>query len=291
MDAGLIGLGTMGTAMANRLLDQGVALTAWNRSSGAADQLVTRGLILESNPAAVFNQPVVLSMLSNDAAVLDTFNDRLLSSLPEGAVHVNMATISIEAARAMYERHAKHNVGYVSAPVLGRPPVAAAGKLLIVASGDSAAIQTALPVLEELSARVFVLGDAAQSASLVKIAVNFNIIHALQALAESIALVERGGVDPVQFVEILTHTAFAGSAYSGYGSMIAESRYSPAGFAMELGIKDLSLTEQAADEFGLSLPSTPVLRSLFETALADDSLRDLDWSAVAEVTRSPKSQS
>ena len=104
-------------------------------------------------------------------------------------------------------------------------------------------------------------------------------------MAESITLIEGHDVDATTFVELLSSSLFPGAVYTGYGSMIAERRYSPAGFAMELGLKDLGLAEQLAREAHLTLPTAALLRERFETALADDELAQLDWSAVAEVTR------
>jgi 3-hydroxyisobutyrate dehydrogenase-like beta-hydroxyacid dehydrogenase len=121
-------------------------------------------------------------------------------------------------------------------------------------------------------------------ANLVKIGVNYNIIHAIQALAESVTLLENGGVRGSDFLEILTDVAFTGSIYPGYGRLISEKLYSPS-FPVVLGLKDLRLAEEAAAQNGTALLSAPVLRDVFERALADPDLANLDWSAVAEVTR------
>jgi 3-hydroxyisobutyrate dehydrogenase-like beta-hydroxyacid dehydrogenase len=86
-------------------------------------------------------------------------------------------------------------------------------------------------------------------------------------------------------VELMGNTLFGGPVYQGYGSMIAERRYSPPGFRMPLGLKDLGLAVELADEAGIALPTAPLLRDRFERALADPELAELDWSAVAEVTR------
>lgn len=285
---GFLGLGAMGRGMVQRLADQGFAVTAWNRSPGPAAELADElGTTAASRPEAVFAEAqVVHSMLADDAAVLSVFDDRLLASVPAGRVHVNHATISPAAAAELAERHARHGVGYVQAPVLGRSTIASTGALLVVASGDGPAVETAMPTLERLGQRVWNLGTDPRMASLVKIAVNYSIVNALQSIAESVVLVESAGIDPQEFVEILTHTAFSGSVHRGYGPIIAGQRYQPVGFSMALGLKDLSLAEGAADALGVTLPIAPVLRELFEAALADPELRELDWSAVAEVTRS-----
>lgn len=289
---GFLGLGAMGRGMVERLVGEGFRVTAWNRSSGPADELAERlGTRAAPTPSAVFAEtPVVHSMLADDAAVLDVFDDDLLSAVPAGRVHVNHATISPSAAAELAERHARHGVGYVQAPVLGRSTIASTGMLLIVASGDTAAMQAAMPSLERLGQRVWNLGSDPRMATLVKIAVNYSIINALQSIAESVVLVESAGIDPEEFVEILTHTAFSGSVHRGYGPIIAGRHYEPVGFSMALGLKDLSLAEGAAESLGVTLPIAPVLRELFEAALADPQLRELDWSAVAEVTRSRSRQ-
>lgn len=286
-EVGFLGLGAMGRGMAERLVDEGIGVTAWNRSPGPAVELAGRlGTSAASSPDSVFaDAEIVHSMLADDEAVLAVFDDRLLAAVPAGRVHVNHATISPAAAAELAERHARHGVGYVQAPVLGRSTVAATGALLVVASGDPSAVERAMPTLEHLGQRVWNLGPDPRMASIVKIAVNYSIIDALQSIAESVVLVESAGIDPQEFVEILTHTAFSGSAHRGYGPIIAGRRYEPVGFAMALGLKDLSLAEGAADSLGVALPIAPVLRELFEAALADPALRELDWSAVAEVTR------
>jgi len=91
-------------------------------------------------------------------------------------------------------------------------------------------------------------------------------------------------VKPSDFVEVLTSTLFGGVVFTGYGNLIAERNYTPAAFSLELGLKDLGLAEATAEEAGISLPTSSLLRELFETALADPELADKDWSAVAEIT-------
>ncbi|TPW72937.1 NAD(P)-dependent oxidoreductase [Schumannella sp. 10F1B-5-1] len=291
MKVGIIGLGEMGAAMARRLLDQGVGVTVWNRTASAADALVMRGAALAGSAAELATgHDLIISMLANDAASEAVFDADLLASAGRSAtgrraLHIAMATLSVDACRRLAELHTASGVDFVSAPVLGRSPLAAAGKLNIVAAGAATAIERAQPVLDLLGKRTWVLGDDPTRAALVKIGVNYNLLHALQAIAESVTLVERGGVDPSAFVEILTDAAFTGSAYGGYGPMIAERRYAPPGFTVGLGRKDLGLAQDAAAGLGVDLAVAPVLAEIFDAALARPDLAELDWSAVAEITR------
>jgi 3-hydroxyisobutyrate dehydrogenase-like beta-hydroxyacid dehydrogenase len=283
----LIGLGSMGLAMAHRVLDQGLDLDIWNRSPKEIGDLLDKGARKVELVPALQND-FVLSMLSNDAAALEVFNDENLEKAKPGSIHINMSTLSPAAAEQLAQRHSKHGLGYIAAPVLGRPIAITNGKLLIVAAGAAKDIEAAAFVFEKVAAQYWNVGTDHTKSNLVKLGVNYNLIHALQAIAESVALVESGGVDANTFIEILTHTAFSGSAYAGYGPMIANRKYTPAGFSMALGLKDVKLVEDAAADLGLKLPVATVLHELFEHALTDPDLRDLDWSAVAELTRQKK---
>ncbi|MFN8196489.1 MAG: NAD(P)-dependent oxidoreductase [Nocardioidaceae bacterium] len=289
---GLIGAGTMGSAMASRLLDVGFAVAVWNRSGGI-EELVARGARAADGPADAFAGGVAVSMLAHDAALDAVFTDALLSRLPEGSVHVSMATIDPATAEAMAERHARHGVGFVGAPVLGRFPLAAAGQLTVLAAGELPALDRVQPILDALGKRTWRFGETAAevgNSARVKIAINYLIIHALQAMGESIATLEASGIDTSRFVEVLGDSLFPGVVYSTYGAMIAEERYLPAGFTATLGLKDLDLALTAARRAGLTLPTGQVLREVFEQAVAGG-LADSDWSSIAQVTRATRTRS
>ncbi|MES2095075.1 MAG: NAD(P)-dependent oxidoreductase [Actinomycetota bacterium] len=282
---GFLGLGTMGAAMVAHLLASGQPVRVWNRTATAADALVDAGAERAGTASEAIATGLFFSMLANDAAVEATFTPEALAVAPAGSLHVCHSTLSLAATDRLVELHRQAGVGYVAAPVLGRANLAASGSLNIVAAGAVVAVDRARPYLDLLGKRTWVVGSEPSTANLVKIGVNYNLIHALQALAESVTLVEQGGVDGETFVEILTDAAFTGAAYTGYGSLIARRAYSPPGFTVALGLKDLTLTEQAAAAHGVTLPTAPVLRGMFEKALADPGLAELDWSAIAEVTR------
>lgn len=284
-DVGFIGLGLMGSAMAGRLMDAGHTVHVWNRTESAAQELVAAGAVLARSPEAAIATGLVFSMLANDAAAESVFSAEALAAAPDGGIHVIHSTISVAAAGRLAELHEAAGIDYVAAPVLGRPNVAATGDLNIVAAGDSGAIERVQPFLDVLGRRTWVVGAEAGAANLVKIGVNYNLIHALQAIGESLTLVERGGVDGETFIDILTDMAFTGTVYTGYGRAIARKAYTPPGFTVALGLKDLTLTEEAAASLGVTLPTSPVLRSIFERALANPDLAELDWAAIAEVTR------
>jgi 3-hydroxyisobutyrate dehydrogenase-like beta-hydroxyacid dehydrogenase len=283
-DVTFVGLGSMGSAMARRLLAAGHTVHVWNRSRGPVDELEADGAVAIEDSRDIMKFGVVFSMLANDAAATSVFSEDVLSAAPAGSVHVNMGTVGLATADSLAALHADAGVTYLAAPVLGRPNVAAAGQLNIVAAGETAALEAVMPFLEIIGKRVWIVGAEPRDANLVKIAVNFNLIHAIQALAESLTLVEAGGIDGSTFVEILTDVAFAGSAYKGYGKLIAEQDYEPH-FTVTLGAKDLALAAQAAAEHKVVLPSIATLQRVYAATLARPELAELDWSATAEITR------
>ncbi|TFI42472.1 NAD(P)-dependent oxidoreductase [Rhodococcus sp. 1R11] len=279
---GFVGLGSMGGAMAARLVDAGHHVTVWNRSPGPVATLVHRGAYAAATPEEVLKADISFSMLANDAAA-----DAVLipSTSADGAhrTHVMMASISPSTADVLDRRFTDAGSTYISAPVLGRPDVAAAGNLNILAAGPS--IDSVEPLLLEMGKRVWRLGDKPSIANAVKAIVNYNIIHALQAIGESVTMTERLGVSPELFTELLSSTLFGGVAYTGYGNLIAQRRYMPPGFHMSLGRKDLDLAQQVASSVDFAPATMPVLIEVLDAALADPELAQSDWSAIAEVSR------
>jgi 3-hydroxyisobutyrate dehydrogenase-like beta-hydroxyacid dehydrogenase len=281
-----VGLGSMGIEMARRLIAAGHSVRVWNRSeSPHFAELLAAGATRARSIDEALDADVAFSMLADDNAVLSCFTTESLRSARRGTIHVNMATISPEAADRLTLLHREAGVGYVAAPVLGRPNVAAEGMLNIVAAGTAVDLDTVKSYFAVLGKRTWVVGEEPKAANLVKIAFNYNLIHTIQALAESITLVEQGGVEASTFVDILTDTSFSGSAYVGYGRLISQKRYEPVAFSVTLGLKDLSLAERAAKDEGVTLLTAPALRDVYERTLADPELATLDWSATAEITR------
>ena len=283
MKVGFIGLGAMGSAMASNLLAAGHALTVWNRSEAAAEPLVSLGAKLARTADRAVQGDVLCSMLANDQAVREVFLDGgLLDAMDRGMVHVNHATISVALAQQLVEEHAKRGLAYVAAPVFGRPDAAAAAKLNILVAGESAAIERVRPLLDAMGSKLWPMGDAPERANVAKIAGNFMLAAAIESMAEATTLTRAHGVSAADFLEVMTNTLFAAPAYQGYGKLIAEQRFKPAGFTLPLGLKDVELALTAGSAARVPLPFAGVLRdSLLEALAAGDA--DMDWSALALV--------
>ena len=284
MEAGFIGLGAMGRAMAANLLKAGHRVRVWNRSRGPMEELAREGAEPLEEARLAFGG-MVISMLADDEAVREIIlAQRLLETAPPGTVHVNMATISVRLAEQLAAEHQRHGVQYVSAPVFGRPDVAEAGQLNIVAAGDAATIDRVQPLLDVIGQRTWRLGPEPRQANAVKVAGNFMIAAAIESMAEAAVMVERFGVTSAELLNVLTNTLFAAPVYKNYGALIAERRYEPAAFRLALGLKDMRLVLEAADSAQTPMPFASVLRDHLLEAVAQGQ-GEWDWAALADVAR------
>jgi 3-hydroxyisobutyrate dehydrogenase-like beta-hydroxyacid dehydrogenase len=288
MRVGFIGLGAMGLGMAKNLLAAGHELQVWNRTPARAKPLVAEGARLAKGVAdACREAAVVFTMVADDAALIDIVSGTeeapgIEESLGEGDVHVSLSTISTELSSRLAEAHTASGQRFVSAPVFGRPDTAAAGKLLVVAAGDDAALARVQPLLEKMSRKVFVVGDDPAMANLVKLGGNFLLASMVETLGEVFALMRKSGVSPAQFLEIVNGNLITSPVYDAYGKIIAEGRFDPPGFKLHLGLKDMRLVLAAADHAGTPMPIASLVRDHLLTAIARGKA-DLDWSALAEV--------
>jgi 3-hydroxyisobutyrate dehydrogenase-like beta-hydroxyacid dehydrogenase len=281
MRIAIIGLGQMGTGMAERLLGAKHTITVYNRTASRADGLRAKGATVAPTPAAaVRDAEVVLTMLADDAAVEQVvFGDNgIANAMSASAVHASSSTISV----ALATRLAASRPRYVSAPVFGRPEAAAAGKLYVIVAGSEDAIQTAQPVFDAIGQRTFRVGADASAANLIKLSGNFMIAAALEAMSESFALVRKAGVDPDVFREILTTTLFNAPVYHTYAPMLAHETDEPVGFAAPLGLKDVRLALAASDTLRVPMPFASTLRDAYVSALARG-YEHKDWTVLARV--------
>jgi 3-hydroxyisobutyrate dehydrogenase-like beta-hydroxyacid dehydrogenase len=197
--------------------------------------------------------------------------------MPKGAIHLNMATVSMGISRQLT---AIHGNGYVAAPVFGRPPLAAQGQLDIIAAGPKASLEKCKPLLDVLGKQTFIVGEEPAKANAVKIARNFLLATAIESLGEAFALVRKCGIEPQKFSEVLGSTSLGCPAYKNYGKMIVEQAWTPAQFAMPLGVKDVELALATAREAGMNLRSGELVRQNLLAAIAAGR-GEQDWAALA----------
>lgn len=284
MHLAFIGLGKMGAGMARNLLRAGNRVAVYNRTPEKAQSLAADGArVCPSAGQAALGCEAAFTMLSDDHSVEEVVfgNDGLLTTLGRGSVHIASTTMSTALARRLAVEHARRGQQFISAPVFGRPDAAEAKRLLVVTAGPEEVVGRCRALLEAISRQVFVAGNEPWQANAVKLCGNFMIASIIEAFGEANATLRKAGVTPQLFLEIM-NALMASPIYANYGKMIADENFSPAGFALTLGLKDVRLALAAADELAAPMPLASLLHDQFLSALAAGQA-DLDWCSMAKV--------
>jgi 3-hydroxyisobutyrate dehydrogenase-like beta-hydroxyacid dehydrogenase len=281
MDAGLIGLGGMGTGLAKSLLRAGHRLTVFNRTRSRAEALQANGAIVGATVAETCRSGIVLTMVADDSALeSQVFGDGgILASLPRGGVHISCSTISVALSDRLTAAHSGAGQEFVSCPVFGRPEAAEAGRLAVVAAGPAQVVNRCKPLFESFGPKLLVVGEKPSLANVVKLSGNFLIASVLESLSEALAFARKSGVDPAVLTDFLTSTLFDAPVYKIYGGLIVAGNYDNVGFALPLGLKDIRLVMQAAESQSVPMPIASVIRDRFLTAMARGNANK-DWSAL-----------
>ena len=282
-EIGFIGLGAMGAPMASSLIDAGYVLRVYNRTGAKAEPLLAMGAARAQNPGdAAKAGGIAITMVADDAALQEVTlgSQGLAERLGHGGLHLSMSTVAPGTSRRLAEEHAKRGGAYVAAPVFGRPDAAKAKKLWILQSGPAQAKSAARPLLEAMGQAIFDFGEDPGAANVAKLVGNFLIAANLEAMSEAFAMAEKQGVERSAVADLLAKTLFACPIYQGYGHAIAEKRFTPVGFRMPLGLKDVDLALKTAAEVTVPLPIGSLVRDRFLASLAKGRA-DMDWSAIA----------
>ena len=284
MNLAFIGLGRMGTGMARNLLRAGHALAVYNRTPQKAEGLAADGARVASSPAdACRDAEVVMTMVANDEALEEIVfgKNGIASAMKSDSIHLSHSTISTALARRLTVEHAQRKQGYLSVPVFGRPEAAETKKLLVVPAGPSELVERCRPLFDAIGRQTFVVGTEPWQANVAKVCGNFMIASVIEAFAEAYATLRKAGVAPQSFLEIMN--ALMGSpVMANYGRIIAQEEFEPAGFALNLGLKDVRLVLAAAEECAAPMPLASLLHDHLLSALAQGQ-GEMDWSSVALV--------
>ncbi len=283
MKVGFIGLGRMGQGIAGRVLHGGHELVVYNRTREKAAELVKTGAKLaDSIAAACTGREVVMTMLADDAALEQVVRGDagMLQSMPKGTIHVVMGTHGVAMIRELKQAHARAGQTLVAAPVLGRPDVAAAGQLGIVVAGPADAVNRCRTLFEVIGRRTFEAGIEPEGATAIKLANNFTLACAIEAMGEAFSLVRKYGVEPQTLYDVMTEGLFSAPAYKVYGKIIVDEAYDKPGFTTLLALKDADLALAAAGAARVPLPSVNAARDRLLGAIAHGD-GEKDWAVMA----------
>jgi 3-hydroxyisobutyrate dehydrogenase-like beta-hydroxyacid dehydrogenase len=283
MKVGFIGLGRMGQAMATRILNAGHELMVFNRTPEKTTPLADAGakVARSTAEAAAFGE-AVFTMLTDDAAVEEVASQKggLLEALPKGGIHICSGTHGVGIVRKLAAAHKERGQILVTAPILGRPEQVLAGAVGVVAGGPTDAVKRCAPLFAAIGRRTFEAGSDPAGATALKLANNFVLGCAIEAMGEGFALVRKYGAAAEVFYDVMTDGLFAAPAYKVYGKIIVDQSYDKAGQMAINGLKDAKLALAAGEAMGVPLPSGQVWHDRLAAAVRRGE-SEKDWAVMA----------
>jgi 3-hydroxyisobutyrate dehydrogenase len=278
MNIALIGTGLMGQALAEHLLDCQHELTVYNRSTEKAQQLQQIGASLALDAQTAVDAAEIILMMLSDAdaihAVLDTLE---LESL-NNKMLIQMGTIAPDESREIAKRIRAHGGRYLECPVLGSLPEARSGTLILMAGGEQADYDAALPLLEQIGKQTQLIGDVGQGAT-VKLAMNQLIAGLTATFSLSLALVEKERIDVEKFMTIVRDSALYAPTFDKKLDRMLQRDYSKPNFPTKHLAKDTRLFLSVAEQLGLDTRALQGVKGLLETSL-EMGLADTDYAAL-----------
>ncbi len=279
---GFIGLGVMGSRIVKRLLDAGHSVTGYNRTKSKAQWLLDAGMKWGDSPQAVAKAvDVVFTMVSNTSALqaVTGGSDGLLAGLRQGAIFVDMSTVSPEVIRSLAAQVTSKGAQMLDAPVSGSVTTLEEGKLSIMVGGDPASFERVQPILRDIGPKVNRVGGIGLAVSM-KIATNLNLAVQMLAFSEAVLLAEKSGIARETAVEVLLNSVIASPMVKYRGPLVL-GMPDEAWFDMNMMQKDLSLALEMGKQFQVPLPTTAVTNQML-TAARGMGLAEKDFAAVFE---------
>ena len=280
---GFIGIGMMGLPMVQNLITAGYQLTIYNRTPERASSLIDLGVEVKNNPLDVAEAGgIVMSCVSEDNALTAVVgeNGELAGRLGKGGIHISMSTILPKTAARLAKQQSEFGGFYVAAPVMGRPDVVLAKKQSYFIAGDEKAKERAKPLLGAIGMKIFDFGIIPENANVAKLAANFLIASAIEAMAEAFAFVSKNHGDADKLLQAVGETLFACPIYQNYGRQILDKKYTEPLFKLQMGLKDIRLIAETATESNTPMRFARVLQDRFSAAVAHG-LSQYDWTGIA----------
>lgn len=277
MRVGIVGLGKMGSAMAQNLLARGYAVSVWNRTPHHAEELIAKGAVESPSIQALVDgvDTVIVMLWGDDVAREVSLGEVIPAARPDQLV-IETSTLSPDMYATLESAALKRGVAFLAAPVLGSTPVAQQGALTILPGGEQATFERARPLLESLGSTVIYTGSVRASGFL-KLANNEVLAVFAETLAELLRLCAHAGVDRRVAVDLLTGTfqRAATSKTEQLRSADAEPR-----FSLDALVKDLELAHRSAHLLDLSMPVLDAVLPEMQAAV-ERGLGEKDFIAVA----------
>jgi 3-hydroxyisobutyrate dehydrogenase len=279
----VVGLGIMGTGMANSLLRAGVPVNVYNRNAAKSAPFAAAGARIATSPRdAASDADVVISMVSDDRASRHVWmgDDGALAGVTHGALLIESSTLTPTWIEELAKAAQAKGAELIDAPVTGSRDHASSGQLLFLAGGSEAALERAKPVLSVMSRAIVHTGPTG-SGALVKLINNFVCGVQAAALAEAINVIDKSGLDREKTLDVLYNGAPGSPIVKTVGARMASREFTPPFFFLELMKKDLTYARDEAAKRGVTLETVTAALSRFDRAIAAGN-GDKDFAAIVE---------
>ncbi len=278
---GLVGLGNMGLPIAGRILQAGFSLVAYNRTKARQDALRGKAEMVDSQRDVAEMADSIVIAVSDTTAVEEVMfsSQGMYERIAAGKTVINCSDILPSTSRKMMEKLKRKNINYLEVPLVGGPMQAKAGDLVALVAGDRTRYEENLDVLKTFASKVFYIGTV-PGAMYIKLAVNHLTASYAQSIAEGCVLVEKAGLDPSLFVQIVNSTGFKTSFSELKAAKMVKESVEPTLYLRHM-LKDLDLTDQTAEELKVFLPLLQQVRTTYLGAY-NMGYGDRDYSAVAK---------
>jgi 3-hydroxyisobutyrate dehydrogenase-like beta-hydroxyacid dehydrogenase len=276
---GFIGLGNMGSRIAQRLLGHKYQLSVYDVDVSKAESFAAQGGTIAQSIAELARAvDVVLSCLTNDEIVHSVYTGPkgVFAGARPGTVVLEMSTISPESSRELHRLGAQEGIDVLDVAISGSTPAAEEGVLTLLAGGNPELFRAAEPIFQAIAKQYFLLGGAG-SGTAMKLVVNTLLGVGMQAIAEAVVLGEKAGLGRERLLEVLSHTALIAPAHMGKLARVAKDDYSPQ-FPLRLMNKDFQLILKAAAQQRVPMPVTEAAFRVNAEELAGS--KEEDFSAV-----------
>ncbi len=280
MNVGIIGIGLLGKAVATRLLITGHKVTVYNRTEEKTKSLEKIGAQVAKSPKQVAERSDIVITIVKDANAVESISfgkDGIIHCKHEKLIVSDMSTISPISSRKIAEKYLQYGIPMIDSPVMGGPPLAEKGQLIVMIGGKKEVYEKCKSVFDSIGKKTFYLGENG-SADAMKLAMNLQISILALGISEGIILAKKSGLDPLLFLEVLNSTYFKTGMSILKGPKMAKGVFDPS-FFLSVMQKDLDEISYTAKEFGADLPVARLANELYRNAVKDG-FGNIDYTGI-----------
>ena len=282
MKIGIIGIGMLGEAVAENLLNLGHDISVYNRTIEKTRVVEIKGATVMSSPKAVAENTELVIIIVKDAIAVREVSfgkNGIIESGNKKLIVADMSTIDSVESKNIANEFQQNKIQKLEIPVMGGPNVAITGKLVMMASGPKTSFDYCKEIFDKIANKVFFLGEQG-TANSIKLAMNLQITMLALSLSEGITLVEKSKVDPKIFLKVLNSTYFKTGMSENKAFKMINGDYD-ATFTMANLKKDITTMTNTAKELGIKLPMISKAEEIYENAI-NEGLGNLDYTGIIE---------